>query len=63
MEKTEEKILAELNRKQKEAVRHDQGPLLIIAGAGTGKTAVITHRIAHLIAAKKAHPVEIQMLV
>jgi len=60
--KTENKTLAGLNARQKEAVEHDQGPLLIIAGAGTGKTAVITRRIAHLIAAKKARPEEILAL-
>lgn len=42
-------ILEELNEKQKEAVSHKDGPLLIVAGAGAGKTRTLTHRIAHLI--------------
>jgi len=57
-----EDLLKDLNKEQKEAVVHDGGPLLIIAGAGTGKTTVITHRIAHLIATKKALPSEILAL-
>lgn len=51
-----------LNNQQRQAVRHGIGPLLIIAGAGTGKTTVITERIAYLIAKKKARPEEILAL-
>src|SRR2546425_923746 len=51
-------ILDGLNDAQREAVTHDTGPLLIVAGAGTGKTTVITRRIAHLIAQGKARPEE-----
>ena len=55
----ERALVAELNPAQRRAVLHGRGPLLIIAGAGTGKTKVITHRIARLIAAKAARPDEI----
>ncbi|OLB49840.1 MAG: hypothetical protein AUH99_11060 [Candidatus Rokubacteria bacterium 13_2_20CM_2_70_11] len=51
-----------MNDTQRAAVTHDAGPLLIIAGAGTGKTTVITHRIAWLIAQKRARPEEILAL-
>jgi DNA helicase-2/ATP-dependent DNA helicase PcrA len=51
-----------LNSAQQEAVAFGEGPLLIIAGAGTGKTLVITHRIARLITAKRARPEEILAL-
>lgn len=51
-----------LNKEQQKAIRHDAGPLLIVAGAGTGKTTVITQRIAWLIDEKKASPDEILAL-
>jgi DNA helicase-2/ATP-dependent DNA helicase PcrA len=54
-----EDLLKDLNPEQEKAVTHGKGPLIIIAGAGTGKTKVITHRIAHLISSKMAKPDEI----
>jgi DNA helicase II / ATP-dependent DNA helicase PcrA len=51
--------LSYLNKDQKQAVTHDEGPAILIAGAGTGKTTVITQRIAYLIEKKKATPDEI----
>ena len=46
--------LKNLNEAQKEAVGYLDGPLLIVAGAGSGKTKVLTSRIAHIVSQKKA---------
>ncbi|HUP22621.1 MAG TPA: ATP-dependent helicase, partial [Thermoanaerobaculia bacterium] len=55
-------LLAGLNREQRRAVTHGKGPQLVVAGPGTGKTEVVTRRVAWLIATKRARPAEILAL-
>jgi len=56
------KLLEALNKEQQEAVTYDNGPLLVLAGAGSGKTKVLTHRAAWFLAEGKANPENVLLL-
>src|SRR5271169_50771 len=50
---SKENLMQDLNPQQKEALKHIEGPLLVLAGAGSGKTRVITHKYVHFVKAHK----------
>src|SRR3989344_1508398 len=56
------KLLSNLNKQQKIAVTYDAGPVLVLAGAGSGKTRVLTYRVAWFIAQKRVRPENVLLL-